>query len=320
MSERTRKTSFEDHLSVVSQQHSKTASVKSNGGQDMLQRLAAELGMTKSAEDAAGVTAPGAPTAEGEKSPAEATPAMANPEVLSATEAVAVPQAVMAGMSNEEQLAGDQPAGLAVATPVIGSGTGDAQTVIGMNRTDEATAAAAEPTAKADSIEAEKIGRLMAHAFNDELAKMAAYNQYSEAVDILKQAGLLDSYNLKDEGIEKNASATDGFLEKIAANQSLTRDDIVGAAVELIDLQKQAALAAEEGREEARALVKLAEEMSGEKKEGETEEEKGETDEEESNEDESAAGEKKEGEKVASLMRNPQVVAAVRVLKQNGLL
>jgi len=317
MSERTRKTSFEDHLNVVSQQHSKTASAKSTDGQDMLQRLAAELGMTKSAEEA-GVTAPAAPTAEGEKSPAAATPAVANPAVLAATEAVAVPQAVMAGMSNEEQVAGDQPAGLAVATPVIGSGTGDVMTAIGLNRTDEATMAAAEPASKEDSVEAEKIGRLMAHAFNDELSNMAAYNQYSEAVDILKQAGILDGYKLNDEGIEKNAGATEGFLEKIAANQSLTRDDIVGAALELVDLQKQAALAAEEGRDEARALVKLAEEMSGEKKddeeEGEEEGEEGGTEEEEN------AEEKKEGEKVASLMKNPQVVAAVRVLKQNGLL
>jgi len=333
MSERTRKTSFEDHLTMVTQSHTKTASAKPTQGQDMLSRLAAELGMTKSAADgegAASVTAPAAPTAEGEKSPAAATPAAANPAVVSATEAVAVPQAVMAGMSNEEQIAGEVPAGIAVVTPIVGSGTGDAQTLIGFNRTDEATAAAAEGEGgvgpAAESAEAEKVGRLMAHAFNDELNKMAQANQYTEAVGILKEAGLLEGYNIKDEGIEKVAKVTEGFLEKIAENKSLTRDDIIGAANELIELQKQAEDAAEEGREEARALVKLAEAMEGgtekvAQEEGEGEKEETEEEKKKREAEEAAAKEKEEGgEKVAALMKNPQIVAAVRVLKQHNLL
>lgn len=322
MSERKRASSFEDHMTMVTQSHTKTAAVKTTEGQDMLSRLAAELGMNKVAAEGEGaaVTAAAAPTAEGEKSPAAATPASANPAVVAATEAVAVPQAVLAGMSPEEQIAGEVPAGVAVVTPVIGSGTGDAKTAIGLNRTNEATAAAAKGEGgvgpAAEAVEAEKVGRLMAHAFNDELNKMAQANQYTEAVEILKSAGLLDGYNLKDEGIVKTAATAEGFLEKIAENKPLTRDDMIGAANELIDLQKQAELAAEEGRDEARALVKLAEAMADKDEPEETEEEKKKREEKEKADKDAEDGE----EKVAALMKNPQVVAAVRVLKQNNLL
>jgi hypothetical protein len=289
----------------------------------MLSRLAAELGMTKVAEgEGAAVTAAAAPTAEGEKSPAAATPAGANPAVVSATEAVAVPQAVMAGMSPEEQIAGEVPAGVAVVTPIIGSGTGDAKTAIGLNRTDAATAAAAKGEGgvgpAAEGAEAEKVGRLMAHAFNDELNKMAQDNQYTEAVEILKVAGLLEGYSIKDEGIVKTATTSEGFLEKIAENKPLTKDDIVGAANELIELQKQAEFAAQEGRDEAQALVKLAEAMADDKDEETEDEKKKKAD--KAAADKEAAEDADGAEKVAALMKNPQVVAAVRVLKQNNLL
>ena len=94
-------------------------------------------------------------------------------------------------------------------------------------------------------------------------------------------------------------------LEKIANKESLTHDDIIVAAHEYADLEKQASDADAYGRQLAHdyvdQLVKEAEE-----KEEEEEEEEGEEN-----------GKKKEKEKTSS---SNEVEAAFAVLRANGLI
>ena len=65
-----RKTSFDDHMEIVANGTEKTASVKDKSGNDFLDKIAAELGLNKEAQ---GITAPAAPAAEGEVSPADSS-------------------------------------------------------------------------------------------------------------------------------------------------------------------------------------------------------------------------------------------------------
>lgn len=321
-----RKTSFEDHLSVVEGEHSKTASARtSKGKESLLDQLARELnfGHEKTAEEASGtgVTAQGAPTAEGEKSPADASVAGAAPAVVTATDAVAVPQVVIAGGNPEEVAIGETPKETKPNEGVaISAGDGVVTDANNMHRTPEAVAAAAvggggeEGAAsvvdEAKTAEARQIGQIIARSFQNELEKIANDRQYSEALEILKEAGLLENYNIKDQGISKTASYEDGCLEKIAENKNLSRQDIINAAIELVEFQKEAANVEEQARQHARDLVKQAQEEAEEEKEEGEEEEK---DEEEEKEEE---GEKK----VASLLQDKSVVNAIKVLKAKNLL
>jgi len=317
----SRKTRFEDHVQTIESSHSKTASLnqKSKSGNDLLTKLAEELGLNTAASDAASAAAGAAPTAEGEVLPAASTIAAANPAVEAATDAVAMPQVTMAGGTPVVMEAGSAPNPQQIINPVISAADGNLMTAQDLNRTPEAVAEAAQPTAKGETeVEAEKIGRLIAKSFQETIEKAANDQEYSEALDMLKEAELLSGYNIKDSGMTKTASY-DGFLEKIASNQPLTRDDIIGAAHELVEFNKQASLAEEQGREAAQNLVELMQKVAEEA----TEEKEEKTEEEEKAEDESKEEEASEKEaqlKIASLLSDPNVVNAIKTLKNKNLL
>lgn len=321
-----RKSTFDDHMTTIEAGHSKAASATANAeaGENLLSKLAAELGMGDDKNQAAAAGAQGAPeagapagtstendvapAAEGEVIPAASAVTGAAPAVAAATDAVAMPQVEMAGGVPAVAEAGSAPNPEVAVMPIISAGTGDAQTANDLARTPEAVAAAAVNESEeemAEAGEAEKVGALIARSFQATLEKSASDEEYSEAVGILKEAGLLEGYNIQDEGIAKTASVADGYLEKIANMQPLTREDIVGAAYELGDFQKQAELADMEGREAAHAMVDMISKVAGEETVAEP----------------AAVAEDGDAQtKVANLLQDPEVVGAVKVLKANGLL
>jgi len=316
-----RKTKFEDHMNTIESSHSKTASAKQKtaAGSDLLTKLAQELGLGDAAP--AATTAAAAPTAEGEVLPAASTIVEANPAVLAATDAVAMPQVEMAGGVPAIMEAGSAPNPQQLIMPIISAADGDAMTVQEMHRTPEAVAAAAETAPEA---EAEKIGKLIAKSFQDAIEKSAKDQEYTEALEILKEAGLLEGYNIKDSGMTKTAAA-EGFLDKIASRQKLSKDDIIGAAHELVDFNKQAELAEQEGRDAANNLVELMQKVAEESKEESAAEEAAETPASEKAEEEEGEegeeGETKESQlKIAALLSDPQVVASIKILKSKNLL
>jgi len=332
----TRKSRFDDHMSTIEAAHSKTAAVGAGAtaGNALLVKLAEELGIGDAKDEAAAATAAaaagvgaqpvtaqgapaqGAPIAEGEVIPAASGIAAAAPAVEAATDAVAMPQVALAGGVPEIMEAGGQPNVKEVVMPVISAADGKVETASDLGRTPEAVAAAAEPTNKEDSIEdkeAEKVGALIARSFQATLDKQASDGEYAEAVEFLKEAGMLDNYNIKDEGIAKVAGVADGFLEKIANMKPLNRADIVGAAYELAEFQKQAELAEQEGRETAGNLVEMLSKVA-----------KGEAAPavEAAGPAVAAAAPAADDAqtKVAALLQDPEVVASVKVLKAKGLL
>lgn len=316
----TRKSHYEDHINTIESSHSKTASVnqKAKSGNDLLTKLAEELGLGDAEKKPETATAAAAPTAEGEVLPAASTIVEANPAVLAATDAVAMPQVEMAGGVAAVAEAGSQPNPQPVVMPIISAADGNAQTASDLGRTPEAVAAAAEPTSKGGDgteAEAEKIGTLIAKSFQANIEKAAKDQEYNEALEMLKEAGLLEGYNIKDSGMTKTASA-EGYLEKIANKQQLTRDDIIGAAYELVEFQKQAADADAEGRQAAQNLVELMQKVAEESEEKPAEESA-----EEEPAEEAAEGEEKEAHlKMAALLSDPKVVEAVKTLKSKNLL
>lgn len=275
------KSSFEDHLDIASSGREKTASAKPSNveGSDLLSKLAAELNL--------------APTAEGQRFPA------GSPEAQAALDGVVNPQVEVAGADVARTAVGSVAHVVAdanVAIP-IATGEGTSKTVDGLNRTEAAVAAAARDTnAEGDDAvsekECEKIGQLIAKSFQETLEKNAADAEYAQSLGILKQAGLLDNYNLTDDSITKVASeeVVVDALEKIANAQPLTREDIVLAARQFIEVEKLAAAADAEGRAAAHQAVA------------------------------DAASANAEQEKIASLMEDEKVVAAVKVLKEAGVL
>jgi hypothetical protein len=308
----TRKSRFDDHVSTIESSHSKTASAnqKAKSGNDLLTKLAEELGLgdAEKKPEAAPAAAAADPTAEGEVSPAASTIVEANPAVLAATDAVAMPQVEMAGGVAAVAEAGSQPNPQQLIMPIISAADGNAQTASDLGRTPEAVAAAAE------EVEAEKIGALIAKSFQANIEKAAKDQEYTEALEILKEAGLLEGYNIKDTGMTKTASA-EGYLEKIANMQQLNREDIIGAAYELVEFQKQAADAEAEGRAAAQNLVELMQKVAEETPAEEAAEEKKEEEKKEE------AGEEKDAHlKMAALLSNPKVVEAIRTLKSNNVI
>lgn len=318
-----RSSSLEDHLNIIVSGHSKTAGVKGDkAGASLLDKLASELGLPEAEKTAAaGITAPAAPTAEGEVSPAESSVAGAAAPVVAATEAVTVPQMTIAGGNPAEAAAGEIPAttkpneGLAIS-----AGDGKVTDANNINKTPEAVAAAAmggggdEGSAaaiapeKASAVpenvktaaEAQQIGEMIAKSFQETLQKEAEAREYSEALGILKEAGLLEGYDIKDEGMDKTASVIEGSLEKLANKEGLSRAGVISAAVEYVELEKQAADADAQGREDAHALVGLVQEIQ-----------------------KTAAPEApvEDGqEKIAALLKDPQVVESVKVLREKGVI
>jgi hypothetical protein len=291
-----RNSSFEDHLSIVESGREKTASTKVSGskeGTSLLDKLAAELSMGA------------APVAEGEKEVSTKDVAGVAPAVDAATKGVTDPQVAVAGGDVARMEAGMVPHLKGdINTPVaISAGTGDAITAEKLNRTPEAVAAAARDAGgsgdtEKEASEAVKVGELIARSFQQTLEKDASDAEYAQSLNILDQAGLLANYNITDQSITKTASVEEiDVLEKIANAQPLTRDEIVLGAKQYLEVEKLAAQADAEGRAAAHQAVDEA--MENEK---------------------TAEAEKAESEKIASYLKDEKVVAAVKVLKEAGVL
>jgi hypothetical protein len=267
------KSSFEDHMRIVEGSHTKTASA-SKVTPSLLDKLAAEMagGGEKGAVDAPAKTAV----------QADATVAEAAPAVVAATEAIAVPQTNIAGGNEAEKEKGMTSPASKPAAVVIGDGDKKVTDAQNFSKEPEAVAEAAKGTGGSEKTssdkEAEEIGRTMAKSYVTEMRKIAVDEQYSESVRILKEAGLLDNYKI-DEVIEKTASVdeTPG-LTKIANQQPLTKEDMVKAATEYVELSKLAEEADAFGRQQARdyfaKLVKQAQEEEEEEEEEEDEKKK----------------------------------------------
>jgi hypothetical protein len=293
------KSSFEDHMRIVEGSHTKTASAKTVTP-SLLDKLAAEM-----AGGAVDSTAKAAV-------PDQSTVAEAAPAVVAATEAIAVPQTTIAGGNEAEKEKGMMPAPSKPAVFVIGDGDKKVTDAQNFSKEPAAVAEAAKNTGGSEKTssdkEAEEIGRTMAHSYVTEMRKIAVDEQYDTAVGILKEAGLLDNYKV-DESLEKKASDEPSALDKIANKQPLTREDMVKAANEYVELSKQAEEADAFGRQKAHeyfdSLVKQAAEEMESEEEKDEEEKKG-----------KKKAEKEEGEKTAS---DESIEKAVAVLVKAGI-
>ena len=313
------KTSFDDFLSVVESGQTKTASLTSSTDGNILAKLAEQLSGKESA-----------PTAEGQVTPAASTIEAASPAVVGATQAVETPQVALAGGNLEEAAAGEVPAATKPNQGIVVSANdGKTTTPTDLGKTPAAVAAAASEAngmgKTAEQEQADAIGSMIANSFLDTLVKEAQDGEYQEAFGILKEAGLLDDYAV--EGMNKTASQEEvGFyaLEKIAASEDLTQDDIIAAAGELMklaeledeeELEKEAAYADEfekiAGEVEADARLEAQQYALELQKEALDEEAAELAEMGDSMEKEAAMG---------ALMNDQEVVSAVAVLKDRGLI
>lgn len=184
---------LEDFMNIVEESHSKTASAKTEKfNTSLITKLAEELSSSV-AEATAGAK------------PANSTVAAASPAVVAATEAAMATQLALAGANPEESVRGEIPS---PSKPnegvVITDAAGKVTDSNALGKTPAAVVAAAEPTAKDDSVEktaelkrAEEIGAAMARSYVAELEKIASENQYGEALEYLQSRGVLDGYNIK---------------------------------------------------------------------------------------------------------------------------
>lgn len=190
---------FEDYMNIVEQAHTKTAAAKSGKvSTELLSKLASEL--TKGAEDAGSAVAAATAGAK----PADTSVAGAAPAVVAATEAATATQLALAGANPAEPAKGEMPAPTkpnegVVVTDAAGKVT-DANA---LNKVPAAVVAAAEPTAKAESVEktaelkrAEEIGVAMANAYVEQLEKIAFDREYNEALAFLQERGALENYKI----------------------------------------------------------------------------------------------------------------------------
>ena len=300
----SKKTTFEDHVKIIEAGHQKVAGLNPKTGKiqsSFLDKLAQEMGF--STEDVI---------------PDNTTVAGTDPNVESAMDQVIGDQLILSGGDPVEIAAGEVSA---AATPTdqnlpISDGDSVITDANNFSREPEAVAAAAvggggdesgksaiEGPVNAEAIdeEAANIGEKIAYAFQNTLAKQAEDAEYSQALEILKEAGVLEGYNIHDEGIEKSASENIDYLEKISSRQPLTRQDIIGAAYQVVEFEKNAADAENRGREDARALVEMVakstEEVSAIEKQASSEQ-----------------------QAIDNLMKDPAVVNAVKVLKSRNII
>jgi len=330
---KTKKTTFEDHLNIV-EAGQKTASANAVDGDNqgsLLDKLASELDDGSEKTAAESVTDEAAPSNEGEVQPADSSVAGAAEPVVAATEGVATPQTEIAGGNNAEAMAGEQPAATKQNEgTAISAGDGKVTDANMLHKTPAAVAEAVEPTNKTasdDQIkEAEAIGTKIAEAFYGHIEKLAKDEEYTEALNLLDETGLLEGYNIKDSGMNKTAEEDNtDYLAKIAAkNETLTRDDIIGGARQYLGLVKEAQDAEEQGRQDARDLVAFLEEYEQTKTASAETEKTAEA----KPAEETPAAEAKETKtekpaeetKVATLLKDKDVVSAVKLLKEKGVI
>ena len=174
--------SFEDFIKIASNDTVATANVD----ESTLSKLAAMI------DEQAAV-------------PAAASVVAATPEVVGATEAVLAPQVMIAGGNLEEAAAGEMPGAIKPNEGVVISASDGVATIANQFGKDPASVMAAATPAEAPAapiektasiIEAEEMGAAMAHSYVGELQKVAADAELVEATEILKEAGLLEDYDI----------------------------------------------------------------------------------------------------------------------------
>lgn len=298
-----KRSNFDDHMSALEQgSNTKVASLGNKGS--ILSKLAQELGEMAAPSEAAPATG-AAPVAEGQVFPGGSTVAGASPTVVSVTESVTTPQVIMAGGAIEEAVAGEVPGATKPNTGVvISAGDGRVTDANQLHKTPNAVATAAtsgDGEKQAALAQAEAVGEAIAASFMDSLQKHAMQQEYRESLAILKTAGLLDGYNIVDDiETDKTASQADSVFAKIANLEVLSHQDIISAGAAVVDyLSKEASdesvtesekVAYEQGiRDAVDYMVDLQKEAQDE-------------------------------DAVKIAMQDPQVTAAVAVLKSKGLL
>lgn len=222
---------------------------------ELLAKLASAVGAPNIADNAQAAAAvastgsqtgvPGTPVIGQVINAADGSVAQAPQAALAATDGLINPQVQASGGDVNAMAAGSAP-GVGTVSPVrVSDATGAVEDDMAIvNSVTNGAPATAEKTASLLSACAS--GRAMARAYADELQKVAFVNQYTDAVGILKSAGLLDGYNLVDESMDKTASAPSfSCLEKLASGADLSYADIVGAASEYV-MYKQAEAAQQE--------------------------------------------------------------------------
>lgn len=317
----TKKSSFEDHIKIVESGQEKTASSKVKAeDKSFLDKLADELGLNsteKIATEEPSITAPAAPKAEGEVQPAASSVAEAAPAVVAATDAVILPQTEIAGGNAAEAAAGEVPATTKPNEGVaVSAGDGVVTDANQLDRTPAAVALAAqnpftgEVMGEKVAAEADAIGKTIAISFQKHLEKISQDQEYTEALSILKEAELLEGYDIKDMGLIKEAGTPVNYLEKIANKIPLNRSDIIGAACQYVELAKEAEDAEAQGREDAQNLVAIVSDLV--KQANETEKKPATTPE--------VKTASTEEEKIATLLKDVTVVSAIKTLKEKNLL
>jgi len=279
------KTCFDDHMNMIAGAQ-KTASQKPVGNSpSLLQKLAEELGVG------------GIPTG-GQVVDATSAVSAAAPAVEAATAAIADPQVAVAGGVPAVAAAGMAPAAVRPnEAQVVTSGDGTAKSINEFGKLPEAAAAAAgeDVVSNYDTASAEKVGELIADSFVRNLEKIAKRQEYTQALGILKEAGLLDTYVINDTGIEKTAAQEVDCLTKIANKESLSQNDIITAANQYVEFVKIAEEAEKKGEEDADELVEKLNEAAEE-------------------------GEDEGEDAAAEAATDPEVAQAVQVLQDKGIL
>lgn len=286
--------SFENYMNIMEGQEKVASQTFSDNG--LLAKLAEELDSTPSAA---------APTTEGAVAPADSAIVAANPTIVGQTEAVQAPQLALAGGDAEEAAAGEVPAETKPNQGVvISAGDGESTDANKLGKTPAAIAAAVTPAATAPAAPetdktAELLGEAIATSFLGSIVKEAEEAQYQEALVMLKEAGLLADYEIAGDEMAKEASQEDETLglEKIANKEELTREDMIKAAGELVELA--------EIKAEEEAMAKEAEDYGRQAAHDYVA---------------SAKVEQTEQEKVAELRQDPEVMAAMAVLKSRELI
>ena len=253
------KTSFDSHIDAVTSGRNKYANDRSSS-EDLMRKLAEEvLGAEgEIPEDVEGVTASKNHKSEvGMEDAGKITGAGAGVDQADAE--VIYPALATAGCDLGMVEEGHEPAMFTDKGEEAMVGTG-IPTDTKYKKTDGMVEGSLIPEVPLDEEqvkEANYIGAVIANSIMNSLEKTAMNREYSEALGILKEAGLLEGYNIQSPSLEKKASEQSSGLEKIASSQPLTKNDIINAAYEYIEFEKTAADVEAQAREDARSVIEV---------------------------------------------------------------
>lgn len=255
---------FEDFMTTGQTKTASAPVIKT----DLLAKIASAIGEPNLADNAAAAAAvansgmatgvPGMPVmgqivnagAQSVGSPA--------PGVVEATDGLINPQIAAAGGNPAAQAVGSNP-GVGTVSPVrVSDGTvegGIEENMAIVNSVTNGSPVSAEKTASL--VDACDMGRAMARSYSDELQKIAFFQQYEEAASLLKQAGLLQGYDVA--GMDKTASADEFYaLDKLASGADLSFNDVICAANEYLTVKEAEARIDAEAEKIANEIMQAA--------------------------------------------------------------